>query len=193
MFVTADIKIVGVTPLMLHNGQTADPLNKWARLIQEISKIRTKSEQDHLELARREWFAALYTNDSGQICIPGENLEATFVEAAKKKKLGKQSKTAILCDGLFILTHKGPKDLEALYEIPEFSIRSMVRVQSSRCARTRPVFNEWSLDFQLSIEADRMNPKQTEDIWNIAGQQIGLCERRPKYGRFDVEEFTWQK
>ncbi len=66
-------RIVGVSPLLMKNGQTADPLNVYAKAVAEISKKRNKTEADHLELSRREFFGALYIDQNGPF-IPAVNI-----------------------------------------------------------------------------------------------------------------------
>lgn len=51
------IKIVGISPLLMHNGQTSDPLNRFSKQLKAVSSKRKKSDEDYEEMARIEWHA----------------------------------------------------------------------------------------------------------------------------------------
>ena len=88
MYKTLTTRVVGVAPLLMHNGQTADPLNKFAKAMKEIAGKRKKTEADLVELARIEYLAGLYMGPNGPV-IPSVMLEAAITEGAKKAKNGK--------------------------------------------------------------------------------------------------------
>jgi len=60
-------KLSASAPVLMHNGQTADPLNKWSKSIKEISSKRNKVESDYEEMARLEFMAGLYLDANGPI------------------------------------------------------------------------------------------------------------------------------
>ena len=99
-------KITGVAPLLMHNGQTADPLNPHSRAIAEITSKRKKTEADHAEIARREWYAGLYLHGS-QPCIPTEAIEAALVKGAMKEKQGPAAKARLIIGDNRWLLYKG--------------------------------------------------------------------------------------
>src|SRR5512147_548873 len=99
-------KLTGVVPLLMHNGQLANPINPIVKDIKKISGKRDKTEADLEELARLEWYGSLYL-DEGRPCIPGEVLEATFLAGSKKKKKGPQAKAGVFCDQNFPLVYNG--------------------------------------------------------------------------------------
>src|SRR5262245_10316542 len=82
-------KLTGTRPLLLHNVQLADPDNRWARQIAQITKKKTKTEDDRKAIADLEWEGSLYVHE-GVISMPTANVLRSFVEAAK---IGKQGKT----------------------------------------------------------------------------------------------------
>jgi hypothetical protein len=59
-----EISIRGVSPLLMHNGQTADPLNTFSKQLKAVSGKRKKTEEDYAEMSRIEWHAALYVTRS---------------------------------------------------------------------------------------------------------------------------------
>ena len=105
-------KITGVAPLLMHNGQTADPLNPHSRAIAEITSKRKKTEADYAEAARREWYAGLYLHGSHP-CIPAEAIEAALVKGAMKEKQGPAAKARLIIGDNRWLLYKGPRDPSA--------------------------------------------------------------------------------
>jgi hypothetical protein len=187
MFEKYACRITGVAPLIQHNGQLADPLNYFAKEMKKISGKRHKTEADLEQLARLEWRGSLYLNN-GRVVIPGEVLEAHLVEAAKKVKKGPQAKAGLFCDGMFLLDYDGPRDVEALWSDEAFRMTAGVRVQRNRIMRTRPIFHVWSLSFEVQYNASQLNLSEIAEFVRIGGEQIGLGDWRPRFGRYLVEE-----
>ena len=50
MYKSVKLKFVGVSPLLMHNSQTVDPTNKFARALKEISGKRKKVDADYENL-----------------------------------------------------------------------------------------------------------------------------------------------
>lgn len=187
MYKNIEIEIKGVAPIILHNGQTADPLNKFSRAIKEISGKRNKTDADHEKMARLEWEAGLYMDLNGVIVVPSKCIEACLVAASKKNKLGKQFTAGVMCpDVNYPLIYKGSKDIDKLYA-DGFYLRELVRIGTSKIVRTRPMFTEWSLKFKIAYLDDVVTKDQVMQAVDAAGQLIGLCDYRPKYGRFEID------
>jgi hypothetical protein len=180
----------GVVPLIMHNGQTADPLNRFSKEIKKISSKRAKTDADYEELARLEWYASLYTED-GRVCIPGEVIEATLCSAGKRRKLGKQVQAGVICPSNYPLTYPGPESVDALWDDGSYRLTRPVRIKGQRVMRTRAIFKDWSLVFDLQFDTLSLNESQVKEIMTIAGEEIGLCDWRPKFGRFTVVR-TWR-
>ena len=87
-----EFKIEGISPLLMHNGQLANPLNPLVKQMKALTGQRKKTDEVHLELSRLEFRAGLYVSSSGAVQIPAELLESCLIEGAKKSKLGKQFK-----------------------------------------------------------------------------------------------------
>jgi hypothetical protein len=183
---TLKFKITSVAPLLMHNGQTADPLNQHSRSIAEITSKRKKTEADHREVSRREWFAGLYLMN-GEPCIPAEMIEAVLIEGAKKEKRGPAAKAGIIVESNARLDYQGPRKPEALWQDEKFRLRVPVRVGTSRVIRTRPRFEKWSASIVVKYLPSLLNEKDIRSFLAAAGEQIGLADWRPRFGRFAVE------
>ena len=81
-------KIRGTAPMLHHNSQLADPLNPHARALKKISGKRKKTDEDYADMARVEMLGGLYWTEAAGLHVPGENIEACIIGAAKFKKLG---------------------------------------------------------------------------------------------------------
>lgn len=192
---TLRFKITGEAPLLMHSGQLADPLNRWAKAIKQITGKRKKTEADHEELARLEWYGSLYLAD-GKPCIPGEVLEATFINAAKKSKQGVSAKMGVFCPGNYELTYNDPEDTaDALWQTGNHRFTTSVRVPGSggRTQRTRPKFDSWSAVCEMVYDDEVLSESEMWQILEVAGRYIGLMDWRPRYGRFQVERVNGKK
>ena len=184
-------KITGATPLLLHSDKFANPLDKMTKAHKELTGKRKKTDDDHLAIMKSEWMGSLYYDPDMGVYVPGQNIEASLVGAAKLQKLGTAFKRGvmILTDNC-VLQYKGPKSPEALYgdgDTPFVDIRG-VRVGMAKLMRCRPKFPEWSLQFEIAYNPDVINKEDILKAVNDAGKMIGLCDYRPRFGRFVAEE-----
>lgn len=185
-----NLRITGVSALLMHNGQLADPLNHWAKAMKKVSGKRAKTDADHEELGRLEWFGSLYYRQDVGVGLPGDMIEAAFIKAAAKIKKGQQAKAGFLCDGFLPLEYDGPREPEALWANERFRLRAGVRNpgNNARVVRTRPRFDGWSCNMTVEYLPDLLNRADVLSIFDILGSQIGLGDWRPRFGRFTVEE-----
>jgi len=180
--------IRGVSPLLMHNGQTADPLNKFSKQIKEISGKRKKTDEDYAEMSRIEWHAGLYVDGSGKLVLPSVCVEASIVDGAKKSKLGKAFKSAVFVndDSPLDIGRKYGKASE-LWDEDEFRDVRGVRIGQSRVMRTRPIFRNWSAEIVVLYDDEQVNFGDVQRAIEDAGSKVGVGDFRPKFGRFDVE------
>jgi len=158
--------------------------------VKEIKKItskRKKTDEDYEKIAELEWYGGLYIDD-GKIVVPGENIEAMIVAAAKKNKLGKQFTAGLMCDGSWPLIYDGPKNIDKLWENERYRLMKNVRVGQAKVMRCRPIFRSWKLEFELQWLPELINEEQIDEAVVIAGRIIGLCDWKPKFGRFEIIE-----
>ncbi len=183
-------RLTGEAPLLMHNGQTADPLNPFAKRLKEISSKRVKTESDYDQMAKIEFHAALYLNDDLRPCIPGENIEAAVWGkggAARLEKAGKIAQAGIFSDGPFPIEYDGPKDADGLWDNGSFRHVALVNIRGSKIARTRAIFRDWHSDVEIIFDPEVVNKEQVIHWMELAGDRVGLMDWRPKYGRFSVE------
>lgn len=183
MYKSLTVEIVGIAPLIMHNGQLADPLNKYSKMLREVTGKRKKTEADHEEMARIEFVAGLYMGTDGPI-IPSRLLEAVVVEGARKSKIGKQAQAAVIIEKHANLVYDGPRSAKELFEDDRFRLSVPVRVGQAKIIRTRPIFHEWSTSFSVSYLDEVINEHDLVTALRNAGMLCGIGDWRPRHGRF---------
>jgi hypothetical protein len=172
--------------LCVHNVQLADPLGKWSKAMKAISSKRKKVDADLEELAKLEWFGSLYLNHERKVIVPAECIQACMIAAAKRTKEGPKAKLAIQCEDL-VIEHDGPQDIEKLWDVEDYRYYRPVRIGGkSTVMRMRPIFRKWAGTVIVTFDDGEVNEAMVRAWVRDAGLKIGLCERRPMFGRFEV-------
>lgn len=194
---TLKVKIEGVKPLILHNGQGANPIDNrempnflqkkfgcklYREAIKPISSKRGKTEKDHINLSELSFYSSLYLNDKKQIILPAENLERMLETQAIANRKGATFKRAVSIDEDVILEFPNKnKPLKALYDLHKYIVMGVV--SRSKVSVTRAIFPKWSATFKISYDPKQINEAEIKD--NLAlGEFYGSFERRPKFGRY---------
>lgn len=183
-------RLTSAAPLLMHNAQLVDPLNKWTKEIKRISGKRKKVEADHAELARIEYLGSLYMmkDKTGlRPCLPSPMVEACLLGAARTQKRGKQVQAGIVVMEDSALEYEGPTSADDLAASTEFALRSPVKVAQARVMRTRPMFRTWAATVVVNYHASDLDKDTIIDLMRIAGEIIGLGDWRPKFGRFNSD------
>lgn len=186
MYKPLTLHLRGLSGLVMHNGQLADPLSPFARAIKTVSARRTKTEADHEELAKLEFLGSLYVTDN-MPCLPGEMIEACLMHGARRSKQGKQAAAGLLSDGNHVLQYPGPITPDELWADERFRLRAAVRVGTGRVMRTRPIFRDWSAVVVVEFNDALVNASDVLKWAEVAGAEIGLGDWRPRFGRFAVQ------
>ena len=191
------VRLTGKSPLLMHNGRLADPLDEYAKALSKVSSIRSKTEADHEEMARLEWEGSLYLDREGRIGIPGINMRSMIVGpggAARQHKQGKDAAKALRFDEFYPLSVNGNgsvTDYKALWNDSQYRHRVNVSIGRSTVIRTRPIFEGWAVDVTFYYHPDFADEDDVIHWWRVAGNEVGLGDWRPQkygpYGTFDVE------
>lgn len=182
------LKLTGVSPLLMHNPRMSDPLDPLVLETKKLTGKRKKTQDDLAAIDKLEWHGGLYVEEGVGLSVPTANVRACLVEAAKTTKQGKQTQRAVIFRDIHVpLIYDGPKDLDKLYEKPEFRFRTSVVQQRSRVWRVRPSFPKWSLEVPMLLTQDMMDPEDLKRIAVLAGQAVGLGDYRVGgFGRFEA-------
>ena len=201
----ATFTIKGVSPLLMHCGQTADPVNCFSRAMKNQSKKRQKTDEDYLSLALLEWYAGLYTSprittdidgnvtvpEDAKLVIPAHVLDSCIREGAKKNKEGKLASAGVIVTGDGLLK-TSVKDIDAASADESFRFSAAVRVGTAKIIRTRPRFDAWSVTFTAEIDESVCEERQVTSWLQSAGKLVGIGDWRPgaprggSFGRFIV-------
>lgn len=175
------------TPMIAHNGQMANPLNKFAKELKQLSGLRNKTDEIHHQMAEIEFNASLYLDKKGNITWETRCVEANLVEGARKSKEGKLALAGAYLDPTLKFQFDGYQGVQERWDNPEECIIAVpVRVGQSKIVRTRPIFHAWNMEYNVTINDELVKPESLER-WIIAGgTQVGLGDWRPRYGRFHI-------
>lgn len=135
----------------------------------------------------------VYRDTDRFLCIPGEQLRMSIVNAAKYRqdpRSPRKSAMDLFKAGIVTLTplaRIGPKckkDWDYLH-------RCRVQVQRSSVTRTRPAMTAgWEAEFQIQVLLpEYISPQILNEVIADAGRLNGIGDFRPTYGRFQVTSF----
>ena len=187
------VTLNGLNTLMMHSPKTVNPLHPLALELKKYTSKRKKTEDDLQKISELEWEAGLYWDDKIGLYMPGENVEACIREGAKARRKGKDIVKGFVCEDLRIPLDYGERlTKEQLMSNYEYRDVRCMKVQRSRIMRTRPRFDTWNISFVASYDENVLDFREVCDAIEYAGRYVGLCDSRPKYGKFvsKVEELN---
>lgn len=181
---------VHLPDMIMHNGQTADPLNTYAKGMKAITSNKKKTEADIEALAKIEYEAGLYLNKQREVIIPGRLFEAMIAEGARKTKDGKTALSTTFVDNDAVIEYDGgPLTVEQLMMSDAHRLTVPVKLKGSRIIRTRPIFHNVRAEFFVSLQTELANESQLRRWVQDGLNQVGLGDWRPRHGRGYVEKF----
>lgn len=179
----------GITPLIMHSCQCVNPLHPISIELKKYTSKRKKTEDDYNKIADLEWEAGAYWKDGIGLYIPAENVEATIYNGAKANKKGKDFEKYINVTDIYIpLNYYENLSKEELIKNYDYRDTRVMRVMRARITRTRPRFDKWEIVFNMMYDETHLSIDEIQTALEYAGQYVGLCDSRPKYGKFVVPE-----
>lgn len=177
----------GISPLIMHSCQCVNPLHPIAKELKKYTSKKNKTDEDLVKISDLEWEAGAYWKDGMGLYIPAENVEATIINGAKANKKGKDIQKYVDVTDLYIPFEYG-EDLtkEELIQNYEYRDTRIMTVMRSKILRTRPRFDQWVIEFNLRYNEEKINIETIINAMEYAGLYVGLCDSRPKYGKFSV-------
>lgn len=175
---------------MMHNGRLADNSDPYVEKMKEITSKRKKTDADHEEMARLEFLGGLYLGENDEPVIPSHVMEAVIIGrggSARMERMGKESAAALWVIEDAPLLYDGPKDPHKLFEDKRFVSQAMVAVQRNKVKRTRPIFKKWAADIAVEFNENLIDEESVRRWVEVAGEQVGLMDWRPRFGRFEVQ------
>ena len=196
-----EIAVEGVSPLLLSNNLCSDPLSLAAKDKKFFTDKGKKVDEDHLNLRLIDWVHSGYWSKPGKVVIdeqenavsfdgfsdltlPSQNFARCLRNGATAFRLGKEVNRALIVENEPLIDYDGPKAANDMVANSKFILTSpVVRKQSTNWV-TRLVLPQWSVDYTVSVDDERISVSDLERIVQNAGRFEGLGTWRPRYGRF---------
>lgn len=182
------IEISGTSPLLMHNPRMVDPEFELNRQIKALTTKRKKTSEDLKQIETLEWYGGLY-EENGVVVQPTSKLRKCLVNTAKISKQGKSIERSLSFSTLNApLIYEGPKEIDKIFEKPQFHSRLSVGISGKRVMRVRPQFFPWGLQVAgLFVDDAGLNFDELERIVEMAGLVEGIGDNRVNgYGRFQA-------
>jgi hypothetical protein len=185
----------GISPLIMHSCQCVNPLHPISKELKKYTskKSKGKTDEDLVKISDLEWEAGAYWKDGLGLYIPAENVEATIINGGKANRKGKDFQKYVTVTDLYIPFEYGENlTKEELIQNYEYRDTRIMTVQRSKVMRTRPRFDQWKITFDLMYDENNMDIDTIVNAMEYAGSYVGLCDSRPKYGKFvaTIEELN---
>lgn len=175
----------GISPLIMHNCQCVNPLHPITKEMKKYTSKRKKTEEEYNILSNLEWEAGAYWKDGLGLYIPAENVEATIRNGAKVNKKGTDVEKYVNVTDLYIPFNYGENlSKEELIQDLRYRDCRIMCVKQQRIPRTRPRFDQWNITFNLMYNEEKIDLDVIVNAMEYAGSYVGLCDSRPKYGKF---------
>lgn len=184
------VTIEGTTPLLM-NRFTEEAEVKVSSGISAVS-IGTKGTP------REQAAKKAYSDDEGNLYIPGPNIFSCLIQAGKFHKNGRAkvttTKSSLVPAGMAlreVVCPLGTKD----FEVDSRSV--VIPATGGRIMAHRPRLDNWSLSFSLEVDESMFSPEFVRLLVDDAGRKIGLGDFRPDrkgpFGKFVVTEWKVEK
>jgi hypothetical protein len=175
---TVSVKIKGISPLLMHRYP-----------LLPIEALEKKSAEEQAELA------AYRERKSGELYVPGTNVQRALVVAASYSKgKGRASLVKQTAAAVFVT----PEILGL--GIKEFEVDArpvVIPATKGRVMRYRPRLDDWQVCFEIAYDENLLDETQLRRIVDDCGSRVGLLDYRPQhmgpFGRFQVNEWRAQK
>lgn len=160
-----------------------------------LEQIRTKTSPPKRRDISHEEEATpkLYVDDDGNLGIPSLNLYASLVEAGREVAYKGRSKVSTATSTKLYAFFEIEEEFLLMLDDPEWKVDRRRGVNPNGGEATcliRPFFPEWRIEVTVRINQILINEKSVQDLFRIAGTQVGLGDFRPQkrgpFGRFEV-------
>ena len=189
MTIKIRLDITGITPLLCHNINLANPLDERSKLMKEYSGKKKKTDSDYEQMAKLDWYGGLYTSPGIEgPAFPTRSIRMSLIQGARLSRKGKDVERALNFEDMYVpLDYPGPRDIDELFESGQFANQDMVTVNGKKISRTRPQFPQWSLMATCYLTEDVANLRDIHAYAETAGRLIGVGDNRVNgYGKYNV-------
>jgi hypothetical protein len=179
-------------PYIVHltiEGSTKLIMHRW-----NVEAVEEKARAKRGSAAKKtdDTESYLYRNEKNHICVPGEYLRMSIVNAAKymqDPRSPRKSAMDLFKAGVIVLTELAPVliDGKPITEAHGIDRRRAI-VNHQGITRSRPFVNAgYQLRFDVQVILPEYIPRDVlAQVTGNAGRLVGIGEIRPSYGRFFV-------
>lgn len=175
---TCEVTITGSADLLFHRWNNEAVAEKSA-----ARKGSKSKKSDNVE-------SYVYRNEAGELCLPGEYLRGSIINAAKFRqdpRSPRKSAMDLFKAGVISITPLatlGTKDWD-------YEDHRRVVIQRSAITRVRPAMRAgWKATVHLMINLpEYIDEAFLREVIQMAGRLVGVGDFRPTYGRFDITKF----
>ena len=214
------VKLIGITPLLMHwdNIEWADQMDAWKS--DAANKKTSKAGDDRTPAFR--WLGSVY-QDGKSVCMFADNVSRCVLDggamvpvpgAKGNKTFKSQTQSGMKIDEAFIQMKvngkqipweplsdlmKQPKFTEHIETAKRLGFKLFVkraRIGASKHIRVRPMFENWELEFGISVWDDQLTEAVCKEIYTYGGTYKGLGDWRPSsktpgsYGMFGLDSLV---
>lgn len=180
-------------------GMDSILFNKLPDLSNPKAKAKAQAKTDPLENEWATWRDKLYSRDDGSIYIPGENIHECFKEGAKYWGMripgeGQKTYTDVVASAMVVedadLGMK--KDDESIipYGRGCNGTPGKGKKSGTKVYKIRPLVRPWGCNVRIHVYDARLNEDIIKTVIAYAGAFRGLCDWRPKFGRFTLTDLA---
>jgi hypothetical protein len=183
------ITIEGVTPILFHrfHEDSEQAVSGGTSTVMKGNKGTPREQAEKTPYVVPE---------TGELYIPGTNIQASIIAAGKFHKVGKSKLTTMktsLIPAFFTVN-----TMAALLGVKDFEVDSRpVTIPSTggKIMRHRARLDTWKTTFSAWLDEEQCDEKMMRQLVDDAGKKIGLCDFRPErkgpFGKFVVTK--WKK
>lgn len=192
-----NVKISSVVPMLTISKILLDPTHPLTKQHKKIGQKRgkDKTDKDLLELKFLEFQANLCwegENGQGQVCVEGDTIEAVIREGAKQYKHGLKVQAGVMIqdDKIPLVYPKPSQSIAKLFARKDHvDYQPVKRPGNVMVPYCRPRFNEWQLEFTLVFDDSIITADQLKRAIETGGKLKGIGSYRPRFGRFELNDF----
>ena len=179
----AEVMIEGVCPLIFH---------RWNN---EAIEEKANSKKGSKEKKMDNIPSYLWPNEEGILCLPGEYLKQSVINAAKYEqdpRSPRKSMVDLMKAALVSLTDLAPVMVGGVgAKAADYIDKRRAVVQRQGITRCRPTFHKgWKATIQLMVNLPDYVPlSKLRYLIQQAGLLVGVGDFRPSYGRFIIISF----
>lgn len=193
------IHLKSISPFVMNCDTLANPLHPTTKKIKEFTGLKIKQDEHHMAIARLQWEASLYFDEDIGAYLSSKMIIGCLRASARKEKKGLHMKAVIVdcIPGTPLIGFEKTTPAK-LWEVKNKKgeqvhvFTESVNVQRAKTMRTRPIFPQWEVKFEVLLNTEILSEVELKRIIERAGFEYGIGELRPQLasgvcGRFNLE------